>query len=313
MVQAWEVVPTRMYLCSPSVVGALLASQTSASSAPLRDVTNSSRLCTTLVYNVISSKCHATDKMRPLSSPTAPSVFARRCVSRVVLVSRSFEVRARFVSQSRHSYTYAELVQSYERIEAAIASAKQNSNDSTSTGPTSLSSSTGSPTSSSSSTSANKPLYISDPAVYTNPKIMAKQIQDTLGQVVSAGKLAVDEIITALDPRQHQQQQQSGDIASLTDQQRGRQASLHSHPLSDISPEGPVEQLPPHKPKPQPLKAVGKQAARLTQAIAEDVHDATQVAAPCLQQAAHHVTATNNFSNSCRTAAPSVNLQQSVV
>lgn len=117
------------------------------------------------------------------------------------------------------SFSYTDLVVSYERV---ITDSKDTNS------------------------AAASQQYLSDPAVHGNPKIMARQIQHTLGQVVSAGRHAVEEVAAALDPKQR------SDSSSNT-----------------------------AKSRPKPLKAVGKQAARLGQAIAHDVHAATQVSA-CL-------------------------------
>lgn len=113
--------------------------------------------------------------------------------------------------------------------------------------------------------------YLSDPAVYGNPRIMAKQIQHTLGQVVSTGKAAVEEVASALDPQQHSHKNNSS-------------SNTHHHS---------------HRPKPLNLKAISKQAARLGQAIAHDVHAATQVCAPASYCCCHWLRSANPSVSPC--------------
>jgi hypothetical protein len=153
-------------------------------------------------------------------------------------VSRSSTVRAVAVARPhRQAFSYADLLQSYQRAEAEIAAANT----------------AGGHTNTELHSRKDQPTYISDPAVYTNPKLMAKQIQSTFEQVVSAGKAAIDEVRTAVDPQQRAHTVVVGDKVVV------REATVEP------------------KPHPEPLKAVAEQAVRLTTAIAEDVHNATQV------------------------------------
>jgi hypothetical protein len=161
--------------------------------------------------------------MQPFASPNS-------AVRRPLALTR---VARPHLHSNNNTWSFPDLVVSYERVISA----------------------------SEATTSCNKPAsqqqqqYLSDPAVYSNPRIMAKQIQHTLGQVVSAGKAAVEEVASALDPQHHSKHNNSSSSSSNT----------HHHS---------------HRPKPRPLKAISKQAARLGQAIAHDVHAATQVCAP---------------------------------
>lgn len=96
--------------------------------------------------------------------------------------------------------------------------------------------------------------------------LVVEQVQDTLQQVVTVSKQAVQEVVAAIDP----QQQQRRTIDS--------NATTTSSSTSSSPP------LPPHcataaldqQPSKQPLRAVAKQAHGLAQAVAEDVHSASQ-------------------------------------
>lgn len=174
--------------------------------------------------------------MRQYGSLNQARLPVRRC-ARATAVSRSSTVRAVVVARPhRQTFSYADLIQSYQRAEVEIAAA----NSSNTAGYNS-------------SSRKDQPMYISDPAVYTNPKLMAKQIQNTFGQVITAGKAAIDEVRIAIDPQQRPHAVVVGDRVVV------REATVQP------------------KPHPEPLKAVAEQAVRLTQAVAEDVHNATQV------------------------------------
>jgi hypothetical protein len=102
--------------------------------------------------------------------------------------------------------------------------------------------------------------YLSDPAVYLNRDSMLHQVKSTFQQVATVSKQAAREVAAAFNPEQ------------------ARSSSQHLLGIPSNATHHPAAVAQAHQP--QPLQTLSRQAARLTQAVSEDIHSATQVRGP---------------------------------
>lgn len=162
---------------------------------------------------------------------------------RPAAAARSRRCQAFAVARPRQTVSYVGIIQAHERstLEDRTGCSSTQAADSVNANSSCLQQQT---------------MYLSDPAVCLNRDTMLQQAKSTLRQVVTVSKQAAQEVAAAFDPQQ---------ARSSSQHPVGIPSNAAHHPAAAVS----------QPQQPQPLQTLSRQAVRLTQAVSEDVHNAT--------------------------------------